>query len=352
MKFPNSFDLKPTKILKIAGLASIVIVIIILVFRLITPFFNSVSLKTDNKIAPVYDNIFSAEEVYNESSKIAYDKDDDDDDEIGLSIQNIAMSSPSPVNISGSMGGDAEEFEVTEYSANIETRSLENTCNAVIGLKSRDDVIFENSNEYEKGCNYNFKVKHDSVKKILAIIKGLNPRELNENTYTIKRLIDDYTSETEILEKKMSSIEETLAIAVNAYDDITKIAIRTQDVESLAKIIDSKVKIIERLTQERININAQLERLERAKAEQLDRLEYTYFNVYIFENKFIDGQNLKDSWKVAVKSFVYDINKVVQGITINLTALLFLTLQYLIYLFIILIIVKYCWKITKIIWKK
>ncbi len=70
-----------------------------------------------------------------------------------------------------------------------------------------------------------------------------------------------------------------------------------------------------------------MERINRSKAEQLDRLEYTYFNVRVVENKFIDGQNLKESWKVAVKSFVRDINTVAQDITINLVSLLFLILQ-------------------------
>src|SRR3989339_375383 len=179
-----------------------------------------------------------------------------------------------------------------------------------LNLKPREDVIFENASEYEKNCNYSFKVKRDSVKEILSIIESLDPKELNENTYTIKRLIEDYTSELEILQKKLNSIEETLNNAINAYDDITELATKTRDVENLAKIIDRKIRIIERLTQERININSQLERLNRSKAEQLDRLEYTYFRVYVFENKFIDREDLKDSWKTAMKSFVRDINKI------------------------------------------
>jgi len=180
----------------------------------------------------------------------------------------------------------------------------------------------------------------------------LDPKELNENTYTIKRLVDDYTSEAQILQKKMESIEKTLADAIRAYDDVTQLATRMQNVESLAKIIDSKIGIIERLTQERININAQLERLERAKAEQLDRLDYTYFSVSVLENKFVDGQSLKDSWKIEIKSFVRDINKVFQDITINLVLLLSLILQYVIYLFIILIVAKYGWQLVKYIWKR
>jgi len=275
-------------------------------------------------------------------------------DAVGLSVRNITAPSTSipPVNNGNIIGDDAEEFEVTEYNTTVETRYLDETCKKIADLKSREDVIFENASEYEKNCNYSFKVKRDSVKEILSIIESLDPKELNENTYTIKRLIEDYTSELEILQKKLNSIEETLNNAINAYDDITELATKTRDVENLAKIIDSKIRIIERLTQERININSQLERLNRSKAEQLDRLEYTYFRVYVFENKFIDREDLKDSWKTAIKSFVRDINKIAQDITINLAALLFLILEYIIYLFIVLIVVKYTWKLARNIWKK
>jgi len=351
MQFPNNLNLKPANIFKIAGLALVVIIVITLAFRLIGSSFSSLSPGPNSRSMVTQDAIFDMDDEEYTMKNMDYGE---SGGSIGLSLRNVIApeSSMPPMDNTATTGDDAEDFEVTEYGANIETRHLADTCTKVADLKSREDVIFENASEYERSCNYNFKVKHDSVDKILAIIEELDPKELNENTYTIKRLIDDYTSEVEILEKKMASIEETLNNAVSAYDDITDLATRTQDVESLAKIIDSKIRIIERLTQEKININAQLERINRSKAEQLDRLEYTYFNVYVVENKFIDGQNLKDSWKTAVKSFVRDINTVAQDITINLVSLLFLILQYIIYLFIVLVIAKYCWKLAKNVWKK
>ncbi|MCK9438785.1 hypothetical protein M0Q39_01760 [Patescibacteria group bacterium] len=351
MQFPNNLNLKPANIFKIAGLALVVIIVITLAFRLIGSSFKSLTPGSNGRSVVTQDAMFDMDDEEYAMKDMGYGE---SGGSVGLSIRNVIATEPfmPPMDNTATMGDDAEDFEVTEYGANIETRHLEDTCKKVADLKSNEDVIFENANEYERSCNYNFKVKHDSVNEILAIIEELDPKELNENTYTIKRLIDDYTSEVEILEKKMASIEETLNNAVSSYDDITDLATRTQDVESLAKIIDSKIRIIERLTQEKININAQLERINRSKAEQLDRLEYTYFNVRVVENKFIDGQNLKESWKVAVKSFVRDINTVAQDITINLVSLLFLILQYIIYLFIMLIIAKYGWKFAKNVWKK
>jgi len=189
------------------------------------------------------------------------------------------------------------------------------------------------------------------VQEVIDLVEQLDPKEFSESTYTIKRLVEDYTSETDILEKKKASIEETLEDAISAYDDITGVAARTQDAESLAKIIDSKIGIIERLTQQKININAQLERLARSKAEQLDRLLYTSFTVNITESKYVDATQLKDSWKIAIKSFVRNVNHAVQDMSINLAAFLFLALQYAVYFFILLFAAKYGWRLVRRIWK-
>lgn len=270
----------------------------------------------------------------------------------GLSSRNVETSLPMPPEDQVIPGDDAEEFEVTEYSASFETRDREGMCATLAGLKGKEYVIFESATEYDTGCNYTFKVRHDHVEEILTAIKEMDPKDLSENTYTIKRLVTDYTSEIEILEKKLATIEETLETATRSYDDVTRLATQTKDVESLAKIIDSKLNIIEKLTQKRIETSAALERLERSKAEQLDRLEYTYFHASVTENTFIDGEGLKDSWKYAVKEFVRNVNETIQNITIGLLSFLFIALQYAIYAFILLIIAKYGWKAVRYIWEK
>lgn len=249
-------------------------------------------------------------------------------------------------------GADAEEYEVTEYSAYIETRDLEDSCAVISGLKARDDVIFESANEYDKGCSYFFKVENDSAQGVLAIIEGLDPKDLSENTRTIKRVVEDLTSEEEILQRKMETIESTLEDVVTAYDSIVDLATDLDDVETLANVIDSKIRTIESLTQQRIAVAERLDRIARAKAEQLDRLEYTLFYVDIVEDKYIDAEDIRDSWKDAVQRFVDNVNIVAQGVSITLIALLLYTLQFAVYFFLLLFIVKYVWKWAKNIWKK
>ena len=265
-----------------------------------------------------------------------------------LSVRN---SMPAPTQDSGSMGDDAEDFEVTEYNARIETRHLEKDCQLVSSLKAKDYVIFENANQSDHNCNYTFKVKTDNRNEVLTLIKSLDPKDLDENTRTIKKLIDDYTSELDILNKKRTTIEKTLNDAINSYDQISQVATRANDAESLSKIIDSKIRIIERLSQERITISSQIDRINRSKAEQIDRLEYTYFYVNIYENKYVDVETIKDSWKSSVKQFVRDVNNIAQNVSINLVTVILTILQYVLYLLIILLVGKGVWKIAKRIYR-
>ena len=71
----------------------------------------------------------------------------------------------------------------------------------------------------------------------------------------------------------------------------------------------------------------------------------------VYEDKFVEGENLKDSWKAAVREVVQDVNRIAQDLTVGLVALFFFAIQWLIYFFIVLVIVKYVWKFTKAIWK-
>ena len=270
-----------------------------------------------------------------------------------LSIRNISPSVPPFAPMPGTPTGDtAEDYEVTEYSAAFESQDKEATCGTIAGLKSRSYVVFLSANTYDGGCNYSFKVKHGNVEEVLALLKKMDPKDLSENTYTIKAQIDDFTSETEILEKKRASIDATLEDAIAAYDEIQKIATANQDAESLARIIDSKIQLIERLSQERININEQLDRYGRAKADQLDRLEYTHFSANVFERLFIDEEGIVDSWKESVRQFFLDINRVAQDLTVNFILLIVLAIQYILYLLLLVFIAKFVWKAVRYIWNR
>lgn len=346
MAFPIKITPKTAQALKIAGIVVLGLLVLTVGVQMLTAPLGGVSQRASNSfMAPMLGGI-----AYNDAARdyMAVSEESAASGAPTLSIRNIGPIPPS----GGVPGEDAESFEVKDYSARIETRDLDGTCATISDLKVKDYVIFEASNESDYSCNYTFKVKNDNVPEILALIDSLDPRDLSENAYTIKRQVQDFTSEIDILKAKKASIESTLATALTAYDEITELATETRDVESLAKIIDSKIRTIEQLTQQQIYVNEQLDRLERAKAEQLDRLDYTYFYVTIIENKFIDGDTIRDSWMNAAKEAIRDVNRVIQSVSVSLIALLFLAAQYMLYGVILLYIAKYAWKLAKTIWNK
>jgi hypothetical protein len=336
--------MKYVKALKVAGLILLAIIALAAVtgaFRNphIKIYRGDVGMSVTSSVAPM---------IFEEGMSKGYSMQASDGNVV-FSTRNTMIYPP----YGGSPSGDmAEEFEVTDYSATIESQDSEKTCVSVMALKSKLYVVFENSSSYDSGCNHTFKVKKANVDEILASLKALDPKDLSENTRTIKAQIDDYTSEIEILESKLKTIDSTLKSAVAAYDDITAVATRNQDAASLATIIGSKLSIIERLTQEKINVSMQLDRYARAKAQEVDKLEYTYFHVSVYENKYIDGRSLGESWKAAVRQFVYDVNRIIQGLTIGIIGFILIIAQILIYVFIVVFVVKFAWRGVKGIWNK
>jgi hypothetical protein len=344
MQMFKDFDFKkPLNIFKVAVLGLFGVVAIVFVLSLINssvrPFLNNTRQGLTASVAPAFYGGTGMNEMAMDSQK-------------GMPLVDLSARNIAPMPPQGTTGNTAEDFEVTDYNAMIETRNKQDVCSRIASLKSLKHVIFEYAQESDKTCNFTFKVEHARVAEILAVIKNLDPKDLSENTRTIKSEIDDFTSQTEILEKKRASIDETLKNALTAYDQITALAVKTQDASSLAKIIDSKVQLIERMTQERININQQLDYLTKAKADQMDRLDYTYFNVNVYENKFVDGQNIKDSWKAAVKNFFYNINRALQDATLNLVTFVLITIPYIIYALLMVVVIKYGWRWVKKIWYK
>ncbi len=268
-----------------------------------------------------------------------------------LSARNIAYPVPT-VDEDYIAGSDLEDFEITEYNAYIRTARLEKTCGDIENLKVREDVIFENANKGDRYCNYRFKVEKEKQNEILEIIKDMKPENLDINTETIKKQIDDFTSEEEILAKRLEQVEETLEEAQNAYDQVTRLATNSSDVESLAKIINDKIVLIEKLTRERLNTKNNLDRISRAKAEQLERLDYTFFSVSVSENLIIDFERIKDSWENELKNFVTEFNNLLQNLTIKLLSFGLVLIQIAIYLTLALLIGKYGWRFVKFVWKK
>lgn len=335
MSFFKNFDWSFKSIAKIIGLALLGIVVFMIVIALIAFSFRTIFQGTNNYEKAYYNDF---------DGGIAMDMAES-------SVMRSKLSMPPIPEPGFSTGDDAENFEVKTYNGTIKTRKLDQTCGKIEDLKIKEEVIFETSNKNEDNCNYSFKVKKESESKVLEVIESLKPENLNQNTQTIKGTIERYDKQLEILEKKLASVEEILEKAQDAYDEVGDLATRKQDVESLALIIDNKLKLIEKLTNERIQIKEQIDRYNQSKANQMERLNYSFFNINVYKDLIFDWKEIKDSWKWELKALVRNVNEVLQGISVNLITYMTRFIQVAIYFFISVFLLKFVWVATRRIWK-
>lgn len=248
--------------------------------------------------------------------------------------------------------GNSEAFEITEYSASIDSNDIETDCNAVLALKAKDEIVFEQNNVGDNNCYFSFKVKKESVEEVLATLRSLEPTHLEESNYTIKRTVDDYTSEIDILKNTLTAYNATYEETLASYTSVADAATRSGDIDTLARVIESKLNMIERLSQIRIQITSNLERIERAKADALDRLVYTQFTVSITKRVFIDGEAIKNSWQYSIESMVREVNGLLQDVTVGLVTFILEVLKFILYALIILLVARFGWTYLRGTWTK
>ncbi len=247
------------------------------------------------------------------------------------------MPVPEPVPVPGT---DAEAYEVQDYYVSIETGNGERDCATLQSLKSREEVIFESINESLYGCTASFKVKKDAVESVLSFLETLDPREVNETTYTIKREVSQLETQMDILKTKLAALDTALEDALASFADVEAAARRSGDVASLVQVTESKINAIERINASRLEVTTEIDRLERAKTETLDRLEYVYFSVNVYENEWVRGSELKDSWVSSIQQLIRDLNGFLQDLSIGFVQFALMVVKYTLYASVLYIIAR------------
>ena len=341
MQFLKNFDWSLKSIAKVIGVGLLGIVALTIAVSLI-----GFSLKT---ILGISSQSYRSYDLggYAPTMEMASDDFYYDEEVAKMVSTNLAIA-PEP---DYSTGTDAEDYEVTTYNGTIRTRKLDKVCGTIEALKSKDYVIFEDSNKNEDNCYYRFKVNKDNAAEIVKVIEDLDPETLNVNIQSIKNVVEGVESEIDILKKKLASIEETLENAQASYDEISKLATSQRDAETLAKVIDSKLNLIERLTEQKLSVKTQIDRYNKSMADQLDRLNFTFFNINVYKDLIFDWKEIKDDWRYQTQELVRDINEVFQGITLKLVTFLLKFIQATLFLFVSIFLLKFVWSGIKRIWK-
>ena len=260
----------------------------------------------------------------------------------------MVMPVPEP---SSPTGDDLEDYEVKNYNANVSTRRLEQGCQQIANLKAREEVIFESSDQNEDNCYFYFKVEKEYSAEIVALIESMDPDYFNQNTQTIKGSLDYYSDEMDILTGNLEEVEAALKAALAEYDEVSALAASQADAETLATLVSEQLDLVQRLNEQRMQLRNTLQRYEQNKAEQLDRLNYDFFNVSLYKDVVFDWDNIKENWKMRAREMVYHLNQALQGLTVLLVGYIFVAVQWVIYFVLLSFVAKGLWLFTKRVWK-
>ncbi|KKS28132.1 MAG: hypothetical protein UU89_C0045G0004 [Parcubacteria group bacterium GW2011_GWC2_42_11] len=269
----------------------------------------------------------------------------------------VPSGAPSYKSYDGDMSeADAESYESLSYYGSFKESNLDAVCDSIESWKPLAHVVFEKAVRNDLHCSYQFKVERAHVASIVTEIQNLNPEEFSAATETIKKQVVEYEGQLDILLRKQKLLETTLTDAVAAYDDLRTLATSVEDVESLTKIIDSKLNTIERLTRERVNLSQQIDAIAQQRAELADMIEYVYFSLQVEKYQVVDIASLKDSWVRGMRASIANLNTTLQDLTLGVFVLLLGLVQVIIYAGIILVVVfviaKFAWYRVRSFWKE
>ena len=268
----------------------------------------------------------------------------------GVSLESGMNETPT------SVGSDGESYEALSYYASFKERNLESVCDSIETWKPLEYVVFEKAVRNDLYCTYQFKVERAHVASMVIEIENLNPEEFSASTETIKKQVVEYEGQLDILLRKQELLETTLADAVAAYDDLRTLATQVEDVESLTKIIDSKLNAIERLTRERVSLSIQIDAIAQRSAELADMIDFVYFSVQVEKYQVVDVASLKDSWVHGIRTGIVDANTTLQDLTLGVLVLLLGLLQMTVYagivLVVVLVVAKFAWHHVRRFWNE
>jgi len=267
-------------------------------------------------------------------------------------MNNIAISESMPYPMpSEPASKDAEDFETREYSARYERRNINKVCNEFENLKPLDYVVFENATQNDEYCNYRFKVEQGRENEIITMIKALEPKDFDAHTFTLERNITNNNNEVAILEKKKAMLDDLLKNAQAKYAKLQN----TSNTNALVQAINNEINLIERITNQKLNVQSRIDRLTNSTGVQKERIDYSQFNISVSERKFINWDNIGEQWKYAFERFISGISKIVQELTIGLVVFVLGLVKFIVFLSVGIVAIvataKFLWNIARKIWR-
>lgn len=286
-------------------------------------------------------NSMSVPPIYNKGGMVGYSAD---------SYRESSYYTPQAPAVTNK--AEAEKYELSSYNATIKTRHFEEDCASVQALKKDSSVIFLSVNSAKTYCTFSFKVEKAGLQKVLDILKGMDPDSLNENVETIAATLATYDRRKEILETQLTVVDATLKNAIASYEELSSLAVKSRDANSLATAINNKIDIIDRLSTKKLSIEEQLRSMSLSSSDSKAETGFAHFSVSVTKDTYIDGEAIATSWKYATQTLLNKINILLQELSLGFISVMLTLLKYMLYLLVFVALLKYVKRAVIWIWNR
>lgn len=245
-----------------------------------------------------------------------------------------------------------ENYETTNYTITARTKQFDSLCEDVENLKANPDIDFKFINSSTNNCQAHFYADTEIAESVLETFTAFSGVEIKRNTESVTRHKDYIESQTIILEQQLSTVERSLSAAERQFDEIADFARQSKDAATLSEAIRYKLENIDTLTQRKINLTAQLDRMYQEAAELSERIGVVEFSVSIYRSNPIYPNRYSQKWDAAWNELKDQFTETAIGLTTVFVIFILWAVRITIYLLVVLLLARVLWKVGTILWQK
>jgi len=258
---------------------------------------------------------------------------------------------PTPTGPTG-YTSNLEAYEITSYAVNARTRTFDPLCDALQTLKADEAIDFKSLNRSTNNCRATFYVDEPQVASVLDTLSGFEGVEINRSTESVTRHREQIQSRTGILRQQLASVERSLFIAENDFDEIAAFARQANDAQTLASAIREKLNLIDTLTQRKISLTSQIDTLLQQAADLEEQLNVVQFTVNINRSNPLYPNKTSRQWEQAWAELNQQFTNTLIGLTAVFGIFLLWTVRVGLYALVGIVVIRGLYKFARLVWKK
>jgi len=243
-----------------------------------------------------------------------------------------------------------EDFETTNYNLSGRLRDLSTACDTLTTLKADNRFHFKSLSTNLNSCYATFYTEEAFVREAINSLQ-FSGVTVSRNTQSVTRHRENIASQASIIRQQLASVESTLAEAELAYDDIAVFAREERDVSEYSQAIDAKLRQIDQLTNRKISLTSQLDSIAQQAADLEERIGVVEISVNYSRSYTLNPDKTSRAWEQAWETLSDTWINFGIGLTAYFGIFLLYTLQYGLYLLVLILLARFGWKAVRMIWK-